>query len=314
MKPEKLLTADNYLQLARTLFDHIKTQPPVVFFKACETDFVASNEDFYPMLLQAIRDLKEGKESLDPTITIFDLMKASGIKIDQSENDNENKRKLNFLEGEISIRLRQIEAVKKGLPAYIATDISFRNSFLTSVGYSVVEWKQRLIRQIEDWSLSEKQLLVLYEYCLVELNLILESKSHNSDDFAEKAFHNSISYVSNRILELKDSLSVNIAMQPNSNPEFTTHRQVLAIYHLLNHCKVNLSLVNKTDLARFSQFLTGKEANNPKIENTNIYKIWKGIYSKTEKGNAQDLRYIRDFFSKLGLMEICENIDKDING
>lgn len=97
-----------------------------------------------------------------------------------------------------------------------------------------------------------------------------------------------------------------------TNREFTTARQVLAIYHLLHFAQVRFENINKTDLARFTQFLTGKEAGNAKIENTTIYKRWKNIYSKSEENNIEDLRYIKTFFEKLGLFEIVKAIDNEM--
>ena len=68
-----------------------------------------------------------------------------------------------------------------------------------------------------------------------------------------------------------------------ANPEFTTSRQVLAVHYMFEYMNLERNHINKTDVARFIQFLTGKEANNPKIENTSIYKKWKKILSKEDK-------------------------------
>ncbi|MDX1943186.1 MAG: hypothetical protein SFU99_21660 [Saprospiraceae bacterium] len=97
------------------------------------------------------------------------------------------------------------------------------------------------------------------------------------------------------------------------NPEFTTARQVLALYYLLNYAKATTATADKTNFARFTQFLTGKEAGNSTIRNTNIYKRWKDVFSNSERKNIQDLQYIRPFFEKLGLLEVVKMIDNDIN-
>ncbi len=96
-----------------------------------------------------------------------------------------------------------------------------------------------------------------------------------------------------------------------TNPEFTTSRQVLAIYYLLEYFKVDFKDIDRTNLARFTQFLTGKEANNNNIANTNIYKKWGNLFGKTPKKNKQDLIFIKTYFGKLRLMEIVKMIEND---
>jgi hypothetical protein len=101
--------------------------------------------------------------------------------------------------------------------------------------------------------------------------------------------------------------------EENPNPEFTTARQVLAIHYLLTYCKVDFSMIDKTHLSRFTQFLTGKEANNTKIVNTTIYKKWKAVLHKSDKKSHQDLTYIRSFFEKMGMTEVVKMIDNDMD-
>jgi|GEM_PF-4432901 len=96
-----------------------------------------------------------------------------------------------------------------------------------------------------------------------------------------------------------------------TNPEFTTSRQILAIYYLLEYMKVDFNDIDRTNLARFTQFITGKEANNSKIVNTTIYKKWGQLFGKSPKKNKQDLLFIKIYFEKLQLLEIVKMIEND---
>ncbi|WP_052600233.1 hypothetical protein [Aureispira sp. CCB-QB1] len=109
--------------------------------------------------------------------------------------------------------------------------------------------------------------------------------------------------------QLKDTSPSNTK---ETNPEFTTARQVLALYYLFTYLKLDFEFVNNTDLARFTRFLTGKEING-KIINTNIYKKWKKVLVKRDKEQVQDLEYIKQYFNKLGLSEVIKLIDNDID-
>lgn len=104
------------------------------------------------------------------------------------------------------------------------------------------------------------------------------------------------------------------AMERNSNPDFTLHRQVLAIYYLFEYNKVTKQNTNVTDMARFTQFLTGREGNTSKIQNTGIYKEWGMVLGKNEKRNQQDLEFVKGRFLKLGMSEIVRMIENDMDG
>lgn len=93
--------------------------------------------------------------------------------------------------------------------------------------------------------------------------------------------------------------------------ESTTRRQVLAIHYLMNELDVYKD-TDKTEIAKFIQFLNGKETRNPKINNTNIYKYLKNPLSTGDKGIESDLQFIRLYFVKLGLFSIVDKIDKEI--
>jgi hypothetical protein len=119
-----------------------------------------------------------------------------------------------------------------------------------------------------------------------------------------------INILKSKYPEIKEELA---GEKGTNNPEFTTARQILAFHYMFEYMNLNRSYINKTDVARFIQFLTGKEANNSKIENTTIYKKWKKILNKEDKQQVQDLEYIKQYFSKLQLFEIVKMIDNDID-
>ncbi|MFT3754043.1 MAG: hypothetical protein QM800_14590 [Paludibacter sp.] len=93
------------------------------------------------------------------------------------------------------------------------------------------------------------------------------------------------------------------------NPAFTTSRQVLAIYYLLNEIdRKGINQVDKTEKAKFIEFLTGKNYNN-------IYKAlsnpFKGLDRKNPKNFLNDMEYISSHFEKLGLQSIVQKINAD---
>jgi len=90
-----------------------------------------------------------------------------------------------------------------------------------------------------------------------------------------------------------------------SNPNFTTARQVLAVYYLLEHCEVKG--VDQTQIARFIEFLTGKNYDN-------IYKALRSpLASKVGNFRREDLQYIRPFFENLGLVGIVKTINNQLD-
>lgn len=97
--------------------------------------------------------------------------------------------------------------------------------------------------------------------------------------------------------------------QNNTNPAFTTSRQVLAIYYLLNEIdRKGINQVDKTEKAKFIEFLTGKNYNN-------IYKAlsnpFKGLDKKNPKRILNDMEYVTTYFEKLGLQSIVQKINAD---
>jgi hypothetical protein len=87
------------------------------------------------------------------------------------------------------------------------------------------------------------------------------------------------------------------------NPEFTTARQVLAVHYLLRHAKA--PNVNKTEIARFIEFLTGKNYDS-------IYKKVREPLKLKDNEAKKDLEFVKGYFLKLELPEVVRMIDNEI--
>jgi hypothetical protein len=92
----------------------------------------------------------------------------------------------------------------------------------------------------------------------------------------------------------------------------TTATQVLAMHFLLKQCGIN-PIDQPANVARFLQFLTGKETNAKKIQNTNLYKNISHPFKEHEKSLLKELKTIREYFEKMGLDAIVAMIDCEIN-
>lgn len=145
------------------------------------------------------------------------------------------------------------------------------------------------------------------------LRLLAESDSPTKTMVYLLIHHHSklkeLHFLEEQLRELK--LGVASMDLPEGNKEFTTARQVLAVYYLLSELDVH-GKTDKTEIARFVQFLTGKEIKAAKITDTNIYKKIKKPLSKSDHQQVADLKFIKQYFEKLGLDNIVSVIDKDI--
>ena len=100
-------------------------------------------------------------------------------------------------------------------------------------------------------------------------------------------------------------------VQNEKSKEYTTSRQVMAIYYLLDELNAYKG-VNKSEIAKFVMFLTGKETGVKNINDTTIYKKVCKPLSGNEVASDLDLSYIRPFFEKLELMNIVSIINKEL--
>ena len=88
------------------------------------------------------------------------------------------------------------------------------------------------------------------------------------------------------------------------NKEFTTARQVVAVHFMLKYMQVKNA--DKTEIARFIQFLTGKNYDN-------IYKRVLNPFNVNDKVFREDLRFVRGYFERLGLYELVKMINNELD-
>ena len=86
--------------------------------------------------------------------------------------------------------------------------------------------------------------------------------------------------------------------------ENTLARQVLAIHYIFKCFQVKN--VDKTEIARFIKFLTDKNLGN-------IYKKLQNPFKVNEKSLKSDLRFIREYFEKLGITNVVKMINNELN-
>lgn len=93
------------------------------------------------------------------------------------------------------------------------------------------------------------------------------------------------------------------------NNEFTTRRQVLAMYYIFELIGCTSATVDKTAQARFIHFLTGKSY-------TDVYKKiskpFKGLENENNKSTIEDSKFLIKQFTDLRLNEIIVKIKKDM--
>lgn len=90
--------------------------------------------------------------------------------------------------------------------------------------------------------------------------------------------------------------------------EFTVSRQILAIKYLLRFAGFDEKQTDKTKIAAFIRFLTGRQPKAKHIRNT-------GIYDRLRENPPEtiaDLEFIRKYFFDLKLAEIVSLIDDEI--
>lgn len=138
-----------------------------------------------------------------------------------------------------------------------------------------------------------------------EIKILAEHKAHREFiDFLGKESQK------NSLRNSEDKLEYS-NYDETKNTEFTTSRQVLAIHYLLKTLEVKNA--DKTEIARFIQFLTGKEAGNKKIKNTTIYKKVCNPFRSNDITLKEDLKYVKSFFDKLGLYNVSLLIENELN-
>ena len=93
--------------------------------------------------------------------------------------------------------------------------------------------------------------------------------------------------------------------------EATTRQQVLAIHFMLD--AINGLDRDKTELARYIQFLTGKEPGAKKITDTRIYAVVKKLFDSTPVALEKDLEIVKAYFTSLGMDTLVNRVNLKIN-
>lgn len=91
--------------------------------------------------------------------------------------------------------------------------------------------------------------------------------------------------------------------------EFTTRRQVLAMYYLLNELDKSTHQIDRTVKARFIEFMTGK---NPDSIYKTLANPLEGLENKNPRNTLKDMEYVKSHFEKLGLPSIAQKIANDM--
>lgn len=105
---------------------------------------------------------------------------------------------------------------------------------------------------------------------------------------------------------------------------FTTRRQCLTVLHLLKANGIDITTVNHSTLAKIVHVMSAKElpkdANGqPKLSNSNIYKVLKNPYKVSNERNAEDIKFILSLFRPLAteqntiINEVVKNLETDLN-
>lgn len=103
--------------------------------------------------------------------------------------------------------------------------------------------------------------------------------------------------------KLTENAKIEMPEFSEKSKDFTTARQVLAVHYLLKYAQVKN--VDKTEIARFIQFLTGKNYDN-------IYKKLQNPFKINDKYLKEDLRFIRDYFERLDMSEVVKMINGEM--
>jgi len=95
------------------------------------------------------------------------------------------------------------------------------------------------------------------------------------------------------------------------NKSFTTARQVLAVHYLLKSAGIN-PVDAPAPVAEFIRFLTRREANAKRIQDTTLYKNVVNPFKLNDAALKKDLEFILPFFRKMNLDTIVAAIEQEI--
>lgn len=101
-----------------------------------------------------------------------------------------------------------------------------------------------------------------------------------------------------------------MATEETKKDDTTSRQHVIALHYLFE--AMEITNYDRTALARFVQFLNGKEKGAKSIINTSIYAFSKDPFGLSPKELTKTLEAIRPFFKELGLITPLELLDKKL--
>ena len=116
----------------------------------------------------------------------------------------------------------------------------------------------------------------------------------------------------NTDIKLKEVIKSNIGVGEKRGSQFTSKRQTFAIVELLSELGVNSNTVDKTSIASFIQFLTGRQTESLP-QNTTAYKLIerKDPDSEKEKNSFNnDCDFVASYFESVGLISLADKIKR----
>lgn len=96
-----------------------------------------------------------------------------------------------------------------------------------------------------------------------------------------------------------------------TDKKYSTAVQVLAIHYLLKKCGV-IAVDKLLPTTKLVQFLTGRELNAQRPQNTTVYKHVREPLRLNDKSLIKDLQTIKPFFDDLGITDIVMEIEREI--
>lgn len=223
----------------------------------------------------------------------------------------------------ISLDLDNIEEINLDEIAELATIEEIENSFYSNrfnfmTIYDNAENETSLIakRNIYYNAIAEKKMLCLkygFNYETHKGYLTFKEKCLNAISIIEELIKNTSDskFINSTPNEtIVEPITINTVENTAKNTDFTTSRQVLALYYMLNELDKATNSIDRAVKARFIHFLTNKSE-------INIYKTladpFKGFNNKSNsKTIIRDLEYIKSHFEALGLKNIVNKINAEM--
>lgn len=344
MKPQGILTEQDYQKLASELIDY---HDPDNFLDNCERKYMATNRNFYKHLLKAVSGFIFPESELRRTdMPIFprpdnaktekavEIVKRRGILANQippTDFDignlqfvlNTERHKVEIQPGKHLhlVCCGQTMTCLQGLVPYNPNERDFAlfarvfsNPHILRLGVTLpqiindeekVDYFFQLVER-NARELSRKDLVEYFFRCVeIDINWDFHKLTTGKTRFLIMKFTERMEDAKRNLLFQNDTENPPEEISEMPNPNFTTARQVLAVLYLLEYCQVKE--VDKTQIARFIEFLTGKNYDN-------IYKAVRSpLASKVGNFRREDLQFIRHFFENLGLVEIVKMINNQLD-